>query len=329
MKELSIIVPIYNSEKYLETMLNSLIIQELVDEMFEIIIINDNSTDNSLEIINKYKNAFPSLITVINNKTNLGVSKSRNIGISLAKGFYIGFVDSDDAINRFMYSDMLNVAHINNSPDIVSVGVRLIDENLDDNELTVLINDDRNSFSYKKVNPKENPKIIAYESPACWNKIFKASIIKGEFFIDKKWEDIAFSYSILLKANSFIKIDYKYYLYRKHKTTGIMASSYRINDELLDIFDICDYLISKTRTDCTYDEDSLNKIIMDSCLERIKELNAWDIRFDIKKELINKMLYLMNCKYNFNFPIKQKENVDEKILKKDIISLVKTVNKKS
>ena len=94
--KISIIVPIYNTEKYLGNCLNSIINQTYKN--LEIILINDGSTDNSLSICNNYKNK-DNRIKIVN-KTHTGVSDTRNIGIKNATGEYIGFVDSDDYIEQ-------------------------------------------------------------------------------------------------------------------------------------------------------------------------------------------------------------------------------------
>ena len=95
MAKISIIVPVYNTEKFLEKCLNSLINQTLKD--IEIICINDGSTDNSLQILEKFANK-DKRIQIIN-QTNSGPSIARNIGIKKAVGEYIGFVDSDDWVD--------------------------------------------------------------------------------------------------------------------------------------------------------------------------------------------------------------------------------------
>lgn len=95
MAKISIIVPVYNTEKFLEKCLNSLINQTLKD--IEIICINDGSTDKSLQILEKFANK-DKRIQIIN-QTNSGLSVARNIGIKKAKGEYIGFVDSDDWVD--------------------------------------------------------------------------------------------------------------------------------------------------------------------------------------------------------------------------------------
>ena len=106
MCKISIIVPVYNTEKYLEKCLNSLISQTLED--IEILCINDGSTDNSIKILEQYANR-DSRIKIINKK-NAGVSAARNTGISQAKGEYLGFVDSDDYVDLNFYEKLYNTA---------------------------------------------------------------------------------------------------------------------------------------------------------------------------------------------------------------------------
>ena len=100
MIDISIIVPAYNAEKYLKACLESLINQTKKD--IEIIAINDGSEDNTLDILNEYKNNYPNLIKVISQE-NQGLSVTRNVGIKNSTGKYVMFVDSDDEI----YSELL------------------------------------------------------------------------------------------------------------------------------------------------------------------------------------------------------------------------------
>lgn len=99
---ISIIVPVYNVSKYLEKCLTSLINQKY--QQIEIILVNDGSTDNSLEICEKYKSQDSRIILV--NQKNKGLSAARNRGLDIAKGQYIGFVDSDDWIEEDMYYEL-------------------------------------------------------------------------------------------------------------------------------------------------------------------------------------------------------------------------------
>lgn len=92
---LSIIVPVYNTEKQLKTCLDSLICQ--TNQQVELVVINDGSTDHCEEIIKEYMKKYPEKITYYT-KPNTGVADTRNFGIQKAQGKYIGFVDSDDYI---------------------------------------------------------------------------------------------------------------------------------------------------------------------------------------------------------------------------------------
>ena len=111
--EVSIVVPIYNVEKYLQRCLESLINQTFSN--IEIIALNNGSTDKSLDILKYYAYQDKRLL-VINNE-NIGVSKARNIGIKKAKGKYIVFVDSDDWIDANMI-EALHEAIIDNNCDL-------------------------------------------------------------------------------------------------------------------------------------------------------------------------------------------------------------------
>ncbi len=105
MSKISVIVPIYNAEAYLNRCLDSIINQTYSD--LEIILINDGSTDNSLDICLEYASKDKRI--VVYNQTNKGISKTRNKGIELATGDYIGFVDSDDIISPRMYETLYNL----------------------------------------------------------------------------------------------------------------------------------------------------------------------------------------------------------------------------
>ena len=105
MINLSVIIPLYKGEKYISTCLESILFQEL-DEI-EIIIIDNASTDTSIDIVKQYMNNF-SNIRLIRNKRNQGPGAARNIGINKALGKYITFVDCDDYVSKDMYLNMYN-----------------------------------------------------------------------------------------------------------------------------------------------------------------------------------------------------------------------------
>ena len=127
MPKVSIIVPVYNSGKYLKTCLDSLVNQTLKD--IEIIAVDDCSTDNSLLILMDYAKKYHN-IKVYHNRENLGQGASRNRGLDIARGEYIGFVDSDDYIRYTMYEDMYKAA-VNNSAPLVSVLLLYVMDDID------------------------------------------------------------------------------------------------------------------------------------------------------------------------------------------------------
>lgn len=111
MPTLSIIVPVYNAEQYLERCISSILGQSFKD--FELIIVNDGSTDDSSSIINKFA-ALDSRVVMIDSE-NRGVSNARNLGLEASKGTYVGFVDSDDFIDPNMYQLLLNSIYCNHT----------------------------------------------------------------------------------------------------------------------------------------------------------------------------------------------------------------------
>lgn len=104
MPKVSVIVPFYNVENYIEKCIKSLINQTLED--IEIILVNDGSKDNSINIAKKYAEKYPEKIVYLE-KENGGLGDARNYGIPYAKGEYIAFVDSDDYVEKDMYKEML------------------------------------------------------------------------------------------------------------------------------------------------------------------------------------------------------------------------------
>lgn len=120
MIKVSIIIPVYNTEKYIRKCLESAINQTLTD--IEIICINDGSTDNSLSILYEYA-AKDSRIRVFT-KANEGVAKARNLGLRHARGEYVGFIDSDDFVDEKYFEELYNYGP---QYDVIR-GIRVIDE---------------------------------------------------------------------------------------------------------------------------------------------------------------------------------------------------------
>lgn len=294
MKSLSIIVPVYNSGAYLEDCLNSLVLQDVVD--FEVIIVDDNSSDNSLDIIKKYCDLLPDIFKYIHLDENKGVSVARNIGLKYASGEYIGFVDSDDFIHRNMYGDMLALTKMCKGLKVVSTGVQRV---LEKDSSKCFIESDCDNISPIIIDVSKNPGFLCYESPSCCNKIYRRDLLEEEPFIPfVKWEDIAFVYPTILKASIIGFIPSKYYFYRIN-SKGIMDSCLNVNEDIFDIFKVCDSIAKKTIDNVTYNssKEEIRKIQIISCLDRLKEIYNWDIDNAKKMEILNEFNKLIVSKY--------------------------------
>ena len=168
-KKASIIVPCYKVEKYLPRCLDSLVNQTLQD--IEVICINDGSPDRCIDILNDYKERYPETIVVID-KMNEGVWRGRFDAIAIARGEYIGFVDSDDYVEPDFAEKLYSTAKDSNA-DISVCGFHRID--VDTGEiLNTEMTDKRPPF-----NAEEEPQRLLELNGAPWNKFFRTSIMKN------------------------------------------------------------------------------------------------------------------------------------------------------
>lgn len=168
-KAASIIVPCYKVEKYLPRCLDSLVNQTL--ENIEIICINDGSPDHCINILNDYKSKYPNKIIVID-KENEGVWRGRFDAIAIAKGKYIGFVDSDDYVEPNFAEKLYHTA-INNNADISVCGFNRIDVETG-KILNTEMAEKRPSFDATK-----EPERLLELNGAPWNKFFRTEIMKN------------------------------------------------------------------------------------------------------------------------------------------------------
>lgn len=167
-KRISYIVPCYKVEKYLPRCLDSLLSQTL--DNIEVICINDGSPDGCLEILRKYEREHPDTIVVID-KENEGVWRGRLDAIKVAKGDYIGFVDSDDYVESD-FAEKLYRSAVDNDADIAVCGFTR-EDHLTGKALNVEMTQHRQPFSAKK-----DPQRLLELNGAPWNKIFRANLLK-------------------------------------------------------------------------------------------------------------------------------------------------------
>ena len=224
MPKVSVIVPVYNVEKYLEKCLESLIMQTLSD--IEIITVDDGSTDDSKKIIKKFTEKYPEKLKYYY-KENGGLSSARNFGIPHAHGEYIAFLDSDDYIEPTMYEEMYNVAKKENS-DMVECDFIWEYPNKKVYDCGKIYNGKKEAL--------EKARVVA------WNKLIKREIIekeKIEFPYGLRYEDIEFFYKLLPNLNkiSFVKKFFIHYVQRENSIVNTQ------NNKTRDIFKVLDNVI--------------------------------------------------------------------------------------
>lgn len=282
--KLSIIVPVYGVEKYIDKCLDSLVKQSLKE--IEIIVVNDGTKDNSQKIIDKYVKKYPDKIKSYI-KENGGQGSARNYGLKKTTGEYIGYVDSDDFVEKDMYKKLYNKAKENNY-DIVVCGNYNVSEDYQNKNIDAFINNYNTDL--------EN---IFFGKMAVWNKIYKRDIlIKNKLeFKEKVWyEDLAFTLKAIMNSNTFAFIDEPLYDYLIREGSTMNNSNVQRNLEILDAFnDILSYIQHNKK------EEYFNKIeflaidhIYISAIVRVLKAEADD---KVKRETINKLIDYMNKKF--------------------------------
>jgi len=128
--KISIIIPFYNSEAYLEDVINSIVNQTIGFENIQLILVNDGSKDNSEEICLKYKNVYNNILYI--KQENQGVSAARNTGLKYIKGKYVNFIDSDDKWEKDALRNMYNFMEKNYSEiDFISARIKCFEASED------------------------------------------------------------------------------------------------------------------------------------------------------------------------------------------------------
>ena len=227
-KKISVIVPVYNTSKYLKKCLDSLVNQTYSN--MEIIVVDDGSTDNSGEICDSYATEYPSKIIVVHTE-NHGLSSARNTGLNYAQGDYIGFVDSDDWVANDMFEILLNNL-LKTQSDLSVCGLKYaydVDECTGKREnISVVYKQDEIFEQIMK-----NKSFYGY---AC-NKLFKKELIENLVFDEKllSCEDLVFSVKYAAKCIRAVSTNDELYYYRQH--TGSMTGEFKYNIRKLSVLD--------------------------------------------------------------------------------------------
>ena len=218
MVKISIIVPVYNVEKYLDKCLRSLVKQTLED--IEIIAVNDGATDGSAKILQRYAERYAKLKVL--NKENGGLSDARNYGLKYASGEYIGFVDADDYVDEDMF-ELLYSKACEGGYDITECNFKYTYGSREDIEYGVRYT--------------ENKEILMYGRCVVWNKIYNRKWLQKTGVCFKKgirYEDLDFFIRLVPHIRSYAYIDEAPVHYVQHKD----SISHKADLKTLDIIKV-------------------------------------------------------------------------------------------
>ena len=292
--KVSIIVPVYNSEKYLEDCLNSLFNQSLKD--IEIICVNNGSTDSSLKILNRYKNSDDRFIVI--SQENKGVSDARNIGIKNAKGEYITFLDSDDWLDveaceklyntaKSKKSDILLFSHYRYSKNSVVEDDRLL-------YLSKMLNGENTTFD------KDYESILSSPLGLC-GKFYLTSLIKNNsvcFPTNINFgEDRVFFINACINSKAINAINSPFYYYRINTENSLsknsqnsLPHSFKADELIRNLIISADKLSNKEKIYKTYWEISAISLLLlwNNCYNSISKKENLKYLKMLKKEALNK-----------------------------------------
>lgn len=273
--KVSVIIPVYNTEDYLKECIESLVNQTLRE--IEILIVNDGSTDSSLEIMKEFKNKYPNIIKIFD-KVNGGRASARNYALPFAQGEYLGFVDSDDWVDSTMYEEMYEKAEKEDA-DIVICD--MVDHFPD---RTVCYPSSRFENKFKV-------------TPSACNKLFKRSLVKEDVFPVGLWyEDFEFTTMQLMKTDCISVIHKGLY----HCHCREVSTMYNNNSEKnQDILVVLEHLVEYVEKNGWYEKykNVLEYLYIDHVL--ITSINRVQKQTNEKKKIvINNLRKEVLKKYN-------------------------------
>ena len=278
---ISIIIPVYKVEKYLEKCIQSVINQTY--ENLQIILVDDGSPDNCGKICDEYDKK-DHRIEVIH-KSNGGLSDARNKGLEIAKGEYIGFVDSDDYIEADMYEVLYNLLKQYNA-DVSICNFYTVSQG----KISIK-NADNGINEYNRIEILKEILLDKNIQSYAWNKLYKKELFDEiKYPIGKKYEDIGTTFYLLEKCNKVVvtgKSEY-YYINRQDSIVNNVTES-TITDYIELIMQRYDYIEKNIKELSSYNKDYLKRILK-TAEKDIKSLNeVGDYTKKKYEELYNKV----------------------------------------
>ncbi len=224
MAKISVVVPVYNVEKYLKECIDSIINQTLED--IEIICVNDGSTDSSLEILNDYAKKDSRIIVI--NKSNSGYGHTMNMGLNAASGEYIGIIESDDFADKNMFEDLYKLAKEYDADIVKGDWYNYWSKN----KFARKNNRISSAKTLKLTNSKQDKSLLRI-NPSVWSAIYKKEFLNkyNIRFLETpgaSYQDLAFSFKIFALAERVILTDKAYLYYRQDNMNSSVKSKTKV-----------------------------------------------------------------------------------------------------
>lgn len=262
----SIIIPVYNTAKYLKNCLDSVVNQSYSN--IEIIVINDCSTDCSQAIMNHYAQNYHN-IKIVDSSLRLLPGGARNIGLELAQGNYIYFLDSDDFMARDAISTLIHLVTVYETP-IASGQHQTI--------IGPLNFHGNNSLKDTFIDLTQNKEMIDECNGVVWNNLYKHELISNIRFPENLlYEDNAFIYPVFTRARSWAKTDKILYYYRRNLHSITISSKLFPNERILDVYSCLEYMYNACKNIGSYEEfkDIIGKISQRIAIYPLLECCLW------------------------------------------------------
>ena len=224
MAKISVVVPVYNVEKYLKECIDSIINQTLED--IEIICVNDGSTDSSLEILNDYAKKDSRIIVI--NKSNSGYGHTMNMGLNAATGEYVGIIESDDFADKNMFEDLYKLAKEYYADIVKGDWYNYWSKN----KFARKNNRISSAKTLKLTNSKQDKSLLRI-NPSVWSAIYKKEFLNkyNIRFLETpgaSYQDLAFSFKIFALAERVILTDKAYLYYRQDNMNSSVKSKTKV-----------------------------------------------------------------------------------------------------
>lgn len=292
MSKVSVIIPVYNAEKYLNQCISSVANQTLQD--IEIIAINDGSTDNSLNVLDELSCKYKGKLKVFT-KENGGAGSARNLGIENANGEFIKFVDADDYLKVYILERMYSIAKEHN--------VSLVRGNYQ-TIVGPFKMEDKCSWSgingSQIVDVRKNKDYIVTETPGIGNKLIRRDLIGDLRFPEKtKWEDLAIMPVVIASSEKLFHMDEPVYNYRVNMNTTIKDFINKIPN-ILDIIKCVDNIERQMQLKGLSEEykEQIESLYILHTLFRVENAMLWVNFPHSKKEIvISSLLGILDAKY--------------------------------